>query len=178
MGTVARHGAGAAVEHRDSRPSCRTALLGVMFYEMLTATCPTPNFLLPSAKAETDPRLDHVVERSLGEDPEERYQKAVEVKQAVADRDDPDVANPRSRGCPVDCVGRLRGRDVIEHSTTTGLVGRFATLFGSDWHWTAPENLGPGINTDEAGTYAVHLAGRADVAVCLAAARGAKATTT
>ena len=57
--------------------------LGVVFYEMLTGEIPQGRFALPSEKADSDPRLDNVVLRTLERDPGRRYQSAQAVKRAV-----------------------------------------------------------------------------------------------
>jgi tRNA A-37 threonylcarbamoyl transferase component Bud32 len=54
--------------------------LGVLFYELLTGQLPLGNFAPPSQKAGVDARLDHVVQRALEREPEQRYQQVSEVK--------------------------------------------------------------------------------------------------
>jgi tRNA A-37 threonylcarbamoyl transferase component Bud32 len=57
--------------------------IGVVFYEMLTGELPIGRFDLPSKKVQIDVRLDEVVLRALEKQPEKRWQKAGEVKEAV-----------------------------------------------------------------------------------------------
>jgi tRNA A-37 threonylcarbamoyl transferase component Bud32 len=54
--------------------------LGVVFYEMLTGELPLGKFAPPSRKVVVDVRLDEVVLHALEKEPEQRYQKAGEVK--------------------------------------------------------------------------------------------------
>jgi len=57
--------------------------LGVMLYEMLTGQLPRGAWEPPSRKAQTDARLDGVVNKALQTEPERRYQQASEVRTAV-----------------------------------------------------------------------------------------------
>jgi hypothetical protein len=57
--------------------------LGVVFYEMLTGELPLGRFLAPSEKAGTDPRLDHIVFRTLEKERDRRFQSATEMKGEV-----------------------------------------------------------------------------------------------
>ena len=57
--------------------------LGVVFYEMLTGELPLGRFQPPSRKVVVDVRLDEVVLRTLEKEPERRYQRASEMREAV-----------------------------------------------------------------------------------------------
>lgn len=57
--------------------------VGVTLYEMLTGHVPVGVFEPPSKKAGSPAALDKIVTRSLREDPEERYQKAADLRAAV-----------------------------------------------------------------------------------------------
>jgi len=57
--------------------------LGVVFYELLTGELPVGQIVAPSQKVELDPRLDQVVLRALKENPDERYQRALEIDTEV-----------------------------------------------------------------------------------------------
>jgi len=70
--------------------------LGMMFYEMLTGELPVADYKPPSNCSEVDSRVDRVVERSIKASPDERYQKAAEVKDDVENiRSSPHRANSR-----------------------------------------------------------------------------------
>lgn len=58
--------------------------LGVVLYEMLTGERPAGVFDPPSRKAALDPRIDPVVLRAMDRDPARRYQRASEIRDAVA----------------------------------------------------------------------------------------------
>jgi tRNA A-37 threonylcarbamoyl transferase component Bud32 len=58
--------------------------LGVVFYEMLTGELPLGRFPLPSERGHGDPRLDDIVVRALEKDPGRRFQRASDIKTAVA----------------------------------------------------------------------------------------------
>ena len=142
--------------------------LGVMFYEMLTGGLPTPQCAPPSEKAGTDPRLDKVVARSLRDEPDERYQQAGEIKSDL----ERIAAAPRPRRWltpatigsalvgGVLLVGVLfvvvprAGHNLPPVDPMRGLTPT-EILTSPDWEWTAPENLGPGVNTahDETSPY-------------------------
>ncbi|MFN0078529.1 MAG: serine/threonine-protein kinase [Prosthecobacter sp.] len=57
--------------------------LGVMLYEMLTGTRPQGAFDLPSIKTHVDARLDEVVVKAMRQEPERRYQRVSELREAV-----------------------------------------------------------------------------------------------
>ncbi len=54
--------------------------MGVVFYEMLTGELPLGRFHPPSRKARVNSRLDEIVMKTLEREPDERYQRAREVK--------------------------------------------------------------------------------------------------
>lgn len=53
--------------------------LGVMLYEMLTGSLPTPDYQPPSRRTTVDRRVDRIVARCLRESPSERYQSVVDL---------------------------------------------------------------------------------------------------
>ena len=57
--------------------------LGVMLYEMLTGSRPQGAFDLPSIKSHVDARLDEVVVKAMRQEPERRYQRVSELREAV-----------------------------------------------------------------------------------------------
>ncbi|BDS05482.1 hypothetical protein NT6N_05220 [Oceaniferula spumae] len=57
--------------------------LGVIYYQMLTGSLPLGHFNPPSAITKSDGQLDAVVMRLLSKNPEDRYQQAIDVRDAI-----------------------------------------------------------------------------------------------
>jgi serine/threonine protein kinase len=57
--------------------------LGVVFYELLTGELPVGPYQAPSRRVAVDVRLDEVVLRTLEREPQQRFQRASEVKTRV-----------------------------------------------------------------------------------------------
>ncbi len=57
--------------------------LGVLLYELLVGEPPAVNYSAPSRRAAVDGRVDRVVEKSLRERPEDRYQSVAEIRRDI-----------------------------------------------------------------------------------------------
>jgi serine/threonine protein kinase len=134
----------ATVDHRADIYS-----LGVMIYEMLTGDIPTLQYRPPSEKVGSDPRLDLVVARSLRDEPAERYQHVVEVKQDVARIATGPVGFAAWRWPIIALLAVTMLAIVIVVALPKPEVvppGEKSTVSTSVW--SVPENLGPEINTE------------------------------
>ncbi len=58
--------------------------VGVVFYEMLTGELPLGRFPLPSEIGRGEPVVDEIIARTLDKNPDRRFQRASEVRTAVA----------------------------------------------------------------------------------------------
>jgi hypothetical protein len=144
----------AAVDHRTD-----IYALGLLFYEVLTGELPAVQFTPPSAKAGTDRRLDRVVAKSLREKPADRYQRAAEVKADV----DRIARTSRHRPAVFAAVGGVavllavgvvvpvRRDPAPPTSLELAPPPRPAGVVPAapESEWSAPENLGPDVNSAE-----------------------------
>jgi hypothetical protein len=71
---------------KEADPRSDLYATGVVLYEMLTGELPIGRFELPSRRRpdECDSRVDGLIERSLDKNPEQRYQRAIEMADAVS----------------------------------------------------------------------------------------------
>jgi len=103
--------------------------LGVVFYEMLTGELPLGKFAPPSHKVEMDVRIDEVVLRALEKEPEQRFQRASEIKtrvETIAQQPSWSAtmapANPPRRGMPAWAVAVLTTCLVIAALAAASLI--------------------------------------------------------
>lgn len=143
-----------AVDHRTD-----IYALGLLIYELLTGELPTLQYQPPSVRVGSDPRLDKVVARSLRPKPDDRYQTALEIKSEL-DRIATTLRWYRPIALlwltlPILALILLWWRPgtssneprpagpITAPSPTTPIAQR---VVGD---WLMPENLGPGVNSDE-----------------------------
>lgn len=87
-----------AVDHRAD-----IYAMGVLLYELLCGTPPAVNYAPPSRRVAIDPRVDRVVERALHESPEQRYQRADEMRRDIEHI----VRTPRRRQLMIGAVAAM-----------------------------------------------------------------------
>jgi serine/threonine protein kinase len=98
--------------------------LGVVFYEMLTGELPLGRFPLPSERGHGDPSLDGIVVRALEKDPDRRFQRASDIRTAVASAAagtppvaDPSAFTPRP-GMPAPAADLPSGMHIVDMRDT------------------------------------------------------------
>jgi serine/threonine protein kinase len=128
--------------------------LGVMLYELLMGRPPALDYAAPS-KAGHDPRLDAVIHRCLKENPAERYASMADLI-----RDLEVISTPKS-------PPRTLRRYLIALAIVVIAIAYFAMnpanvepviappqpddvdpLLSPDYEWSAPANLGRGVNSE------------------------------
>ncbi len=129
--------------------------VGVLFYEMLTGDLPAPDFQPPSRCVKVDPRVDRVVERSLKNSPELRYQKAVEVKADVERITSTSGHRQRSwyraaaAAAAILLLGLLLARWPRQGPAVAAPAAVTASAPEPQAEWTAPVNLGASVNSEQ-----------------------------
>ncbi len=112
--------------------------LGVMLYEMLTGTRPQGAFDLPSFKSRADARIDEVVIKAMRQEPERRYQRVSELREAVdrirTTRPPQPAAVPRQ---PVQALVPEISAPQKKHSTFDTLMWVVLTLLLTGLGWGA-----------------------------------------
>ncbi|MHC4932184.1 MAG: serine/threonine-protein kinase, partial [Planctomycetota bacterium] len=117
---------------------------GVVLYEMLVGELPIGHFTLPSRRRpeECDARIDRIIERSLEKDPEERFQRAAEMADAVSSILDrtapippPSGGQPAVPYRPLAFEYRIDMVATVDHvlGTVCYVLG-FLALFGIGFH--------------------------------------------
>ncbi|MEW4488027.1 serine/threonine-protein kinase [Thalassoglobus sp. JC818] len=97
--------------------------LGVVIYEMLTGQLPLGHFRPPSEHSPMDHRLDGVVRRALDREPEQRFQKASEVKTAVEAISSTHSSEPQTSR-------ESRSQPVAERKGSVSMLGKGMVVIG------------------------------------------------
>lgn len=101
--------------------------MGVILYEMLVKKKPLGHFKLPSeADEKISPKFDNIILRSLAQEPKDRYQTAVELKDAVLEAMDEECATSPTEGFSVggseSFLGKCRYLDTIKETSFSSTI--------------------------------------------------------
>ncbi|MEW5994692.1 MAG: protein kinase, partial [Candidatus Zixiibacteriota bacterium] len=101
--------------------------MGVILYEMLTLKKPLGHFKLPSElNPEVDPRFDEIVLKCLAQEPKDRFQSAVQLKDAVLEvlhSRHSSVSNNKNCDVGTDSfVGKCRHLDTIKKTNFSSTI--------------------------------------------------------
>lgn len=138
----------------DQRIDARADLyaLGVIFFELLTGELPLPFGLSPSKIAGVPAAYDRIVARCMKPRPEERFSSAEELKRQVQLAAASRATSRRAVAVLVCGALLLMGAALWLRGPSPGTseekrAGLAAMYASADWEWSAPENLGPRVNT-------------------------------